>query len=114
MPSRPPASGLRTLTARGTVSGRSLTVALTQRATDRAASGTITIEGLEPMTIGALQTANGWASASAVSGPHALNVIVDLHDPRNPGSATIAVNRDGYPWLRGTLPAAAIAITGGR
>jgi N-acyl-D-aspartate/D-glutamate deacylase len=114
MPSRPPASGLRTLTARGTVSGRSLTVALTQRATDRAASGTITIGGLEPMTIGALQTANGWASASAVSGPHALNVIVDLHDPRNPGSATIAVNRDGYPWLRGTLPAAAIAITGGR
>ena len=114
MPSRPPASGLRTLTLRGTVSGRRLAVALTERATDRVASGTMTIEGLEPMTIGALQTANGWASASAVSGPHALNVIVDLHDPRNPGAATIAVNRDGYPWLRGTLPAAAIAISGGR
>jgi len=111
MPSRPPSGGLRTLTVRGTVSGRRLGVALTERATDRAASGTMTIEGLEPLTVGALQTANGWASASGVSGPHAVNVIVDLHDPRNPGAATIAVNRDGYPWLRGTLPAAAVSIT---
>lgn len=111
MPSRPAVSGLRTLTARGTVSERRIAIALTQRAGGRAAAGTLTIDGLEPMTIGALQTADGWASVSAVSGLHAVNVIVDLHDPRNPGAATIAVNRDGYPWLRGSLPATAVSIT---
>ena len=111
MPSRPALGGLRTLTARGSVSGKRIAIALTQKKADRAAGGTITIEGLEPMTIGVLQAANGWASVSAVSGPRAVNVIVDLHDPHNPGAATIAVNRDGYPWLRGSLPAAAVSIT---
>jgi N-acyl-D-amino-acid deacylase len=111
MPSRAPAGGERTLTVRGTVSGRRLAIALTERATARAATGTMTIDGLEPLTTGALQTANGWAAVSAVSGSQAFDVIVDLHDPRNPGAASIAVNRDGYPWLRGSLPAAAVSIT---
>jgi N-acyl-D-amino-acid deacylase len=111
MPSRPAAGGRRTLTARGTVSGRRIAIALTGRAGDRAAEGTMTIEGLEPLTTGALQTTNGWAAVSAISESQALNVIVDLHDPHNPGAASIAVNRDGYPWLRGSLPLAAVSIT---
>ena len=41
----------------------------------------------------------------------AFDVIVDLGDPHNPGAASVAVNRDGYPWLRGSLPAAAVSIT---
>jgi N-acyl-D-aspartate/D-glutamate deacylase len=111
MPSRRAGEGLRGLTVRGTVSGRRLTIALTEHATERRATGTMTIDGGEPLTIGALQTASGWAAVSAVSGSQAFDVIVDLHDPRNPGAASIAVNRDGYPWLRGSLPAAAVSIT---
>jgi len=111
MPSRPATGGRRTLTARGTVSGRRLAIALTERAGGRAATGTMTIEGLEPLATGELQTADGWAAVSAVSGSEAFGVIVDLRDPHNPGAASVAVNRDGYPWLRGSLPAAAVSIT---
>jgi N-acyl-D-amino-acid deacylase len=111
MPSRPATGGRRTLTAHGTVSGRRLAISLTERAGGRAATGTMTIEGLESLATGELQTADGWAAVSAVSGSQAFSVIVDLGDPHNRGAASVAVNRDGYPWLRGSLPAAAVSIT---
>jgi hypothetical protein len=125
MPSRPVTDGARTLMARGTASGRRVAINLTQRAGAREATGSVTIEGLEPMTrFGTLQVTDGWANLtgtdiataenaalSATRGSQAVAITVDLHDPRNRGSATLAIDLDGHPWLRGTLPLAAVAIT---
>jgi hypothetical protein len=125
MPSRPVTDGARTLTAKGTASGRRVAITLTQRAGAREATGTVTIEGLEPMTrFGTLQVTDGWAnvtgtdiataenvSLSATRGSRAVAITVDLHDPRARGSAALAIDLDGQPWLRGTLPLAAVAIT---
>ena len=112
MPSRPVNDGLRKLTVRGTVGGKRIAINLTQRAGGRAAAGTFSVEGLEPIeTIGALQTANGWASFTAIDrAGRALVVMVDEQDPTNRGSATIAINADGAPMLRGSLPAAAVSF----
>jgi hypothetical protein len=114
MPSRPTNEGVRTLTAKGLVSGRSVAIHLTQRAGGREAAGTFTIDGVEPIKkFGVLQTANGWASFTTVdSALRAIAVTVDLHDPSNNGNATLAINAGGVPLLRGSLPAAAVTITG--
>ncbi len=114
MPSRPTNEGLRTLTAKGTVSGRRVAISLTQRAGAREATGTFTIDGLEPIKkFGILQTANGWASfTTADSSMRAIAVTIDLHDPSNAGNAALAVNADGAPLVRGSLPPAAVRITG--
>ena len=111
MPSRPAADGRRALTANGTASGKRIAIALTQNAGGRAATGSLTIEGLDPITVGSLQTTDGWAAVSAIAGTRAVGVIVDLRDRHNPGAATVAIDVDGYPWLRGSLPAAAVSIT---
>jgi N-acyl-D-aspartate/D-glutamate deacylase len=110
MPSRPAAGG-QTLTVRGMVSGRRLAITLAGRSKGGAPAGSLAIDGTGPLTAGAFQTANGWAAVSAASGSQAFEVIVDLRDPHNARAASIAVNRDGYPWLRGTLPASAVSIT---
>jgi N-acyl-D-amino-acid deacylase len=110
MPSRPAESGDRALTANGAVSGRRIAVALTQRPGARQATGTLAIEGLPSITVGTLQTTNDWASVSAFSGDRAINLIVDLRDPRNAGASTVAVDADGHPWLRGSMPASAVSI----
>ncbi len=114
MPSRPTSEGLRTLTARGTVSGRRVAINVTQRAGARAATGTFTIDGLEPIkAFGVLQTANGWAGFTATdSAMRAIAVTVDLHDPSNAGGATMAINAHGAPLVRGSMPPAAVTITG--
>jgi hypothetical protein len=114
MPSRPTNEGLRTLTANGTVSGRRIAISLTQRAGAREATGTFTIDGLEPIRkFGILQTANGWASFTTTDrAMRAIAVTVDLHDPSNAGNATLAVNAGGAPLVRGSLPPAAVTITG--
>ena len=113
MPSRPTNETLRSLAAKGMVSGRRVAVNLTHRAGARQAAGTIEIEGLDPIaTIGVLQTANGWASITGVDRSHrAIVVIVDRHDAANAGSATVAVNVDGVPSLRGSLPLTAVSVT---
>jgi len=125
MPSRPVNDGLRTLTAKGIAAGKRVAINLTHRAGAREAAGTVTIEGFDAITrIGTLQVTDGWASVtgSGTSTPEnaafpanadsrAIAVIVDLQDPRNRGSASLAVNVDGNPWLRGTLPLAAVEIT---
>lgn len=110
MPSRPALDVRRALTASGTVSGKRMHITLTQRGGGRAATGTMTIDGLPDIKAGMLQTTTGWAAISATSGSHAVNVIVDLHDHTNPGGATVAVDVDGYPWLRGSLSPATVAI----
>jgi hypothetical protein len=114
MPSRPTNEGLRRLTARGTVAGRRVAVDVTQRAGARAATGTFTIDGRDPITaFGVLQTASGWASVTTIdSAMRAIAVTVDLHDPSNPGSATLAINADGAPLVRGSLPPASVTISG--
>ena len=113
MPSRPVNDGMRSLTVKGTAAGRKVAIALTQRAGAREATGRVTIEGLEPITrFGTLQVSEGWASFTTAAGDHAIAVTADLHDPRNRGAATLAIDRDGHPWLRGTLPLAGVVISG--
>ena len=94
--------------------GVRVAIDLTQRAGAREATGTFTIDGLEPIKkFGVLQTANGWASFTTIdSALRAMAVTVDLHDPSNAGSATVAINADGAPMVRGSLPPAAVTITG--
>lgn len=131
MPSRPVSRGLRTLTAQGTAGGKRVSINLTQRAGGREAIGTMEIEGLGRMRrFGVLQVTNGWAhfstfsdvtgsdpgtpknaSVSAMEGGRAIAVFVDLHDPSTPGEATVAVDVDGRPWRRGTLPLSAAVIS---
>ena len=113
MPSRPTNDTLRSLSARGVVSGRRVSIKLTHRAGARQAAGTFDLEGVGPVdTIGVLQTAQGWASISGIDRTQrAVTLIVDLHDPSNPGSATLAVNVDGAPAVRGSLPMEAVSIT---
>jgi N-acyl-D-aspartate/D-glutamate deacylase len=112
MPSRPTTAGLRTLTVSGTVSGKRVTINLTQAAGARAATGTVTIDGLGTMaSFGVLQMADGWASVTASADGRAVAVIVDLHDPGNRGGATVAVDVDAAPWLRGSMPRAAAVMT---
>jgi N-acyl-D-aspartate/D-glutamate deacylase len=114
MPSRPTNQGLRTLAATGTVAGRRVAIDVTHRAGAREATGTFTIDGLEPITkFGVLQTANGWASfATTDSALRAIAVTIDLHDPSNPGNVTLAINAGGAPLVRGSLPPAAVRIAG--
>ena len=113
MPSRPLNDGMRTLTAKGEAGGKRVAIDLTQRSGARAATGAVTIEGMEQIgTFGVLQTARGWASFTAIDGAgRALTVIVDEQDPANPGRATLAINADGAPLVRGSLPTAAVTIT---
>jgi hypothetical protein len=113
MPSRPANATLRSLSARGTVSGHRVSINLTHRAGARQAAGTFDIEGFTPVeTIGVLQTTDRWASVTGVDRmQRAMTLIVDLHDPANPGNATFALNVDGAPAVRGSLPLAAVAVT---
>ena len=113
MPSRPLNDSMRTLTAKGEAGGKRVAIDLTQRSGARAATGAVTIEGMEQIgTFGVLQTARGWASFTAIDGAgRALTAIVDEQDPANPGRATLAINADGAPLVRGSLPIAAVAIT---
>jgi N-acyl-D-aspartate/D-glutamate deacylase len=113
MPSRPTNETLRSLTAKGTVSNHRVAIDVTQRAGARQAAGSVTIAGLEPIEmLGVLQTAGRWASFTAVDrAQRSVVVIVDLQDPVNAGNASVAVNVDGIPALRGSLPLAAVAIS---
>ena len=113
MPSRPAAGSLRRLSAKGTVSGHRVAVDLTHRAGARQAAGTIHIEGVDPIdAIGVLQTANGWASITGVDrAQRAISVVVDRHDAANAGGVSFAVDIDGAPAIRGSLPLAAVTIT---
>ncbi len=111
MPSRATNVGMRTLTAKGTVSGRRVAINLTQRAGAREVAGSVVVEGLAPFTgLGTLQSTARWASFSAVAGDRAVVVIVDRDDPSNPDGVTVAVNADGVPWLRGAMPQSGVVI----
>jgi N-acyl-D-aspartate/D-glutamate deacylase len=124
MPSRPTSTAMRSLRVMGVVSGKRVEIDLTQRAGAREAAGGVSIEGLEPVTqLGMLQVARGWAAltGSGTEGREnaanpvntrsgAVAVTVDLHNPSTPGMASIAIDVDGRPYLRGTLPSAAATI----
>jgi N-acyl-D-aspartate/D-glutamate deacylase len=113
MPSRPTNETLRSLSAKGTVSGHRVSINLAHRAGARQAAGAFDIDGFGPVeTIGVLQTTSGWASVTGVDrARRSVALVVDLHDPGNPGSATFAVNVDGAPAMRGSLPLNAVTIT---
>lgn len=113
MPSRPTNETTRTLSANAVAPGHRVSIKLTHRAGARQAVGTLDIEGSGPVeSLGVLQTATGWASITGIDRmQRAVTLVVDLHDPANPGSATLAVNIDGAPAIRGSLPPAAVSIT---
>jgi N-acyl-D-amino-acid deacylase len=112
MPSRAVNDDQRTLRASGMVGGKRVAINLMQRTGGREAVGSFTVDGFDPITkFGVLQTAAGWAGFTTVTAGRALEVIVDTNDPANRGSATIAVNVDGAPTVRGTLPLGAVSIT---
>jgi hypothetical protein len=122
---------MRSVTAQGTAGGKRVSINLTQRVGGREATGTVDIEGLGRMRrFGVLQVTNGWANFSTFSGvtgsgtgtPEnvsiparvggmAIAVFVDLHDPSTRGEATLAIDVDGRPWLRGSLPRSAAVIS---
>lgn len=107
MPSRAVSDGDRALTVRGTIGDRRIAVSLTQRRGERRATGSLTLEGMQPVRdFGILQTAAGWASVTGAG----VAVIADLHDPANPGGATIVVLADGTVVAQGKLPANSVLI----
>ena len=127
MPSRPTTAGLRSLKVKGVIAGRRVAIDLVQRAGAREATGSFTLDGLNPPTqFGVLQVDGQWAGFTTYSGSDtstsgndaipasgesgAIAVIVDLHNPSTPGVASLAIDVDGRPHLRGTLPSAAVAI----
>ncbi len=114
MPSRPTNAALRTLRVKGTVSGRRVSIDLTHRAGARQAAGHVTIDGLDPLEhLGTLQTTTRWASFTGVDrAQRAVTVIVDLQDPANASRATVAVDMDGAPTVRGSLPPTAVSVSG--
>ena len=87
---------------------------MTQRAGAREATGTFRIDELGPISdIRRAANRNGWASFTTVDASmRAIAVTVDLHDPSNAGNATLAIDADGAPLVRGSLPPAAVTITG--
>ena len=94
------------------IGGKRVAIDVTQRAGGREAIGTFSVDGFETIKkFGVLQTTAGWASFTTVTGGRALAVIVDTNDPANQGSATVAVNVEGAPAVRGTLPISAVTIT---
>ena len=111
MPSRPVNDGLRTLRATGIVSGKRVAINLRHRAGGREATGSFAVDGFDSITkFGVLQTTTGWASFTTVTAGRALAVTVDTNDPTNQGSVTLAVNVEGAPAVRGTLPRSAVTI----
>jgi N-acyl-D-aspartate/D-glutamate deacylase len=112
MPSRPTTTGTRSLSVKGTASGRRISVALSQRAGAREATGTFTMDGVGTVTtFGVLQIADGWAAVSAIdAGGRAVSVLADLRDPVAPGAATVIVNVVGAPSWRGVMPRNGVEI----
>jgi N-acyl-D-amino-acid deacylase len=123
MPSRPSTTtAARSLTARGDASGRSIGIAVSQSATDTVAKGRVTIGAASAQpsiaidALGPMQTAGGWASftglarESSSGEARGVTIIVDLHDPALPGSATVVVLFDGAPPWSGTMPAKGVTI----
>jgi N-acyl-D-aspartate/D-glutamate deacylase len=114
MPTRPANDTLRRLTAKGTMSSKPrISISVTHRAGARQAEGSASIEGLAPIdTLGVLQTTTRWASFTSVDrAGRSVTVTIDLQDPANAGFATVAVNVDGVPALRGSLPASAVTVS---
>ena len=112
MPSRPTADGNRTLSVKGTASGRRVDINLSQRAGAREATGTLRIDGVEGITrLGVLQITDEWASITAATAGKTVAVTVDLRDPSNAGRPTMVVNVESEQTLMiNTLPRNAVTI----
>jgi N-acyl-D-aspartate/D-glutamate deacylase len=111
MPSRPAATGVRSLKVKGMLDGRPVAIDLIQRAGAREATGTFSIEGFGSATrFGVLQVADGWASVSFINDGHAIVATVDLEDPSAGRRAALIIESDGKPAFRGTVPSNAVDI----
>jgi hypothetical protein len=123
MPSRAmPVASARQLAVVGVADGRRVAIDLTQSASNRAAKGSLTIEGpaandvITFTAFGELQTAAGWATVTgfATTSPagdtRAAVVVIDQKDPAAAGATAVLVMRDGAPIWRGTLPSPGVTI----
>lgn len=111
MPSRPAIDRAQSLSVKGSVDGKRVTIDLTQRAGAREATGTFSFQGFpDAKRFGVLQSSNGWASVTFMNDGRAMRVTVDLADPKNPGAATLVITADHGEALRGSLPSTAVLI----
>jgi N-acyl-D-aspartate/D-glutamate deacylase len=111
MPSRPVNDGARSLSVKGAIDGKRVTIDLTQRAGAREASGSFAFEGFPEVTkFGVLQSMSDWASVTFVNAGHAMRATIDLGDPKAPGSAVMVLHADGHEVFRGTLSPQAVVI----
>lgn len=111
MPSRPALDRARSLSVKGTIDGKRVTIELTQRAGAREATGSFAFEGFpEAKRFGVLQASDGWASVTFMNAGHAIQVTVDLGDPKNPGAATFVLNADRGEAFRGSLSSTSVVI----
>ena len=96
---------------KGTIDGKRIALALSQRPGAREATGSFTFDGFpEVKRFGVLQVAENWASVTFESAGHAMRITLDKADPKNPGAATVALHSDGQEVQRGTLPSSAVVL----
>lgn len=126
MPSRPISTGTRRLTVKGTAAGTRVTMAVSQRAGARAATGAMTIDSpdgsssLSSTALGVLQITDDWASFSgrgktaASDEERTFVAIIDQRDPSASGSTVIVVSIDGAASWRGTLPLSGVSLAAAR
>lgn len=111
MPSRPVNDGARSLSVKGTIDGKRVTIDVMQRAGAREATGSFAFEGFpEAKKFGVLQTTADWASVTFINAGHALRVTIDLGDAKSPGTAVLVLDADNHEAFRGTLPSGAVMI----
>lgn len=111
MPSRPAVDRARSVSVKGAIDGKRVTIELAQRAGAREATGRFNVEGFpEAKRFGILQTADGWASVAFMNAGHAMRVTIDLGDPKNPAAALLVVDADNVEVFRGALSPTAVII----
>ena len=120
-PSRPlDLAGARKLSASGTVAGADgkpvrVTVALTQAAGARRATGGLRIGAVAATSLGLLQTADRWATitgrATIGGADRAFTLIVDGADPLTDGNpTTVTFTAEGAAPLKGKLVGSSVTI----
>lgn len=122
-PSRPMNFDIaRSVSAKGSVGGATVAVALSQAAGAATPTGKVSVKGLPGGTLSftpsILQTTKGWASVTGTGkrGKGKLEAITlqfEQADPFGEDKPTLTVLADGKPILEGALPAGGITVSEG-
>jgi N-acyl-D-amino-acid deacylase len=122
-PSRPMNFDIaRSVSAKGSVGGATVTVNLAQAAGATAPTGKVSVKGLPGGTLSftpsILQTTKGWASVTGTGQRgkgkvEAITLQFEQADPFGEGKPTLTVLADGKPILEGALPAGGVTVTEG-